>query len=102
MSRNPPPPRRMVHSVMSEMRDKVDLKLKGKQCIIGYKVFATYICGELTISNIKCSLIKCHKMSNPKVDFLSSKFILCLDPDLFGYDGKFCEFIVLRADCCKF
>ena len=29
MSRNPPPPRRMVHSVMSEMRDKIDLKLKG-------------------------------------------------------------------------
>ncbi len=31
MSRNPPPPRRMVHSVMSEMRDKVDLELKGKK-----------------------------------------------------------------------
>lgn len=28
MARNPPPPRRMVHSVMSEMRDKIDLKLK--------------------------------------------------------------------------
>ena len=31
MARNPPPPRRMVHSVMSEMRDKIDLKLKGKK-----------------------------------------------------------------------
>ena len=34
MSRNPPPPRRMVHSVMSEMRDKIDLKLKGKATIM--------------------------------------------------------------------
>lgn len=30
MNRNPPPPRRMVHSVMSEMRDEIDLKLKGR------------------------------------------------------------------------
>lgn len=28
MARNPPPPRRMVHSVMSQMRDKIDHKLK--------------------------------------------------------------------------
>ena len=34
MSRNPPPPRRMVHSVMSEMRDKIDLKLKGKKDLL--------------------------------------------------------------------
>ena len=33
MARNPPPPRRMVHSVMSEMRDKIDLKLKGKKTL---------------------------------------------------------------------
>ena len=31
MARNQPPPRRMVHSVMSQMRDEVDLKLKSKQ-----------------------------------------------------------------------
>ncbi len=31
MARNPPPPRRMVHSVMSEMRDTVDLELKGSK-----------------------------------------------------------------------
>ena len=30
MARNQPPPRRMVHSVMSQMRDEVDLKLKSK------------------------------------------------------------------------
>ena len=30
MSRNQPPPRRMVHSVMSQMRDNVDRKLRGK------------------------------------------------------------------------
>ena len=30
MTRNSPPPRRMVHSVMSQMRDEVDLKLKSK------------------------------------------------------------------------
>ena len=28
--RNQPPPRRMVHSVMSQMRDRVDRELKGK------------------------------------------------------------------------
>ena len=32
MARNQPPPRRMVHSVMSQMRDEVDLKLKSKYC----------------------------------------------------------------------
>ena len=30
MTRNSPPPRRMFHSVMSQMRDEVDLKLKRK------------------------------------------------------------------------
>ena len=42
MSRNPPPPRRMVHSVMSEMRDKIDLKLKGKAAI--KDIFILSIC----------------------------------------------------------
>ena len=32
MQRNPPPPRRMVHSVMSQMRDDVDSRLKSKLC----------------------------------------------------------------------
>ena len=30
MARNQPPPRRMVHSVMSQMRDRVDRELKGE------------------------------------------------------------------------
>ena len=30
MERNQPPPGRMVHSVMSLMRDRVDEKLRGK------------------------------------------------------------------------
>ena len=32
MERNQPPPRRMVHSVMSQTRDKVDEKLRGESC----------------------------------------------------------------------
>ena len=31
--RNQPPPRRMVHSVMSQMRDRVDRELKGKHWV---------------------------------------------------------------------
>ena len=45
MARNPPPPRRMVHSVMSEMRDKIDLKLKGKLIFtvcMGFSLYVSY------------------------------------------------------------
>ena len=45
MSRNPPPPRRMVHSVMSEMRDKIDLKLKGM-----YQLEITGLCNFIALS----------------------------------------------------
>ena len=39
MERNQPPPGRMVHSVMSLMRDRVDEKLRGKSLNISIRFF---------------------------------------------------------------
>ena len=39
MERNQPPPGRMVHSVMSLMRDRVDEKLRGKLLHISIRYF---------------------------------------------------------------
>ena len=43
MERNQPPPGRMVHSVMSLMRDRVDEKLRGKLLHISIKYYSNFL-----------------------------------------------------------